>query len=645
MAGSSCFYDATIYKSVDGQVTYSFGQVDLFNLDRLDFDKIVINGDVALGNGKGKPLPNFSKVEINGEFDCSSFAILPDSVMPAGITALRCLYSFNSLAVLKEILPSTVKTLYVRNAIINAVQKDEETLQIAQEFLSVFPELEVIGKTETLRLREVIQNKQSKEKKIVSSKSTARAVVKSVKENTNSRIGFLSIADAALRIKEFPEFQKISIRDIKKQLKTFMYEHDDDVRWGNVQNYVLESTIPELVIELLKSADNAGGVVGENNVAQVETVEKKVEIKQEVEEVKKLEKTESEDLKPVVIKKFFDKRIWALVCKTVKSNKALLLKFLHNINDVNLNPVQKDVRVGAGRVACVKKGELKLVPNLELKNSCYIAQGFGRDNNRPRVIWCVLQNGEWVASAFYPNHGDGKNKCAYNSAILSNALRDKTAANFADNRQNYIDVETLLSDFMNENEKDLVDTKDGKKNIVPTPVVEVEEKNVVEPQVVSEPENISADSLNEVKESVAPQSEAKKEEVASVSEPVPVLPEVKETVKPKRPRIRRIIKGNTDVLPELEKSLEIYTKEDILYQMSYSFEDAFSLMNRDIFELKQKLMSETDTEKSLELAKQLSEKLQDKQTIEQNMQVAKKTFDLFKQYMSIHMGRKKGKTL
>lgn len=180
---------------------------------------------------------------------------------------------------------------------------------------------------------------------------------------------------------------------------------------------------------------------------------------------------------------------------------------------------------------------------------------------------------------------------------------------------------------------------------MPTPVVEVEEKNVVEPQVVSEPENISADSLNEVKESVAPQSEAKKEEVVSVSELVPVLPEVKETVKPKRPRIRRIIKGNTDVLPEPEKSLEIYTKEDILYQMSYSFEDVFSLMNRDIFELKQKLMSETDTEKSLELAKQLSEKLQDKQTIEQNMQVAKKTFDLFKQYMSIHMGRKKGKTL
>ena len=50
MAGSSCFYDATIYKTVDGQVTYSFGQVDLFNLDLLDFDKIVINGDVALGN-------------------------------------------------------------------------------------------------------------------------------------------------------------------------------------------------------------------------------------------------------------------------------------------------------------------------------------------------------------------------------------------------------------------------------------------------------------------------------------------------------------------------------------------------------------------------------------------------------------------
>lgn len=648
MASNSCFYDATIYKTVDGQVTYSFEQVDLLNLAALDFDKIVINGDVSLGNGKGKPLPDLSKVEINGEFDCSSFSILADSVMPEGITALRCLYSFNSLAVLKGMLPSTVKTLYVRNAIINSVQKDEEALQTAQEFLSVFPEVEVIGKTETLRLRDVIQKKQVKEKKTVASKSSVRSVVKNVKESTSSRIGFLSIADAALRIKEFPEFQKVGIKDIKKQLKTFMYEHDDDIRWGNVQNYVLESTIPELVVELLKSVDNAGAVVGENNVAQVETVEKKIEIKQEVEEVKKSEKTESEDLKPVVIKKFFDKRIWAAVCKTVKSNKALLLKFLHNINDVNLNPVQKDMRVGAGRVACVKKGELKLVPNLELKNSCYIAQGFGRDNNRPRVIWCVLQNGEWVASAFYPNHGDGKNKCAYNSAILSNALRDKTAANFADNRQNYIDVETLLSDFLNESEKDLANAKGSEKDIVPTSVVEIDktvEKAVAEPEALPEPENIPSDNVGVVKESVIAQPLPQKEEVASIPEQVSELPEVKDIVKTKRPRIRRVVKGDTDVLPEPEKSLEIYTKEDFLYQMNYSFEDVFSLMNKDIFEIKQKLMSETDTEKSLELAKQLSEKLQDKQTIEQNMQVAKKTFDLFKQYMSIQMVRKKGKTL
>lgn len=642
MASNSCFYDATIYKTVDGQVTYSFGQVDLFNLDALDFDKIVINGDVSLGNGKGKPLPNLSKVEINGEFDCSSFSIAADSVMPEGITALRCLYSFNSLAVLKGMLPTTVKTLYVRNAIINAVQKDAEALQTAQEFLSVFPAVEVIGKTETLRLRDVIQKTQVKEKKTVASKSSVRPVVKNVKESTTSRIGFLSIADAALRIKEFPEFQKVGIKDIKKHLKTFMYEHNDDVRWGNVQNYVLESKIPELVIELLNSVDNSGTAVSESNGAQVEIVEKKAEIRQEVEEVKK---SESEDLKPIVIKKFFDKRIWAAVCKTVKSNKALLLKFLHNINDVNLNPVQKDMRVGAGRVACVKKGELKLVPNLELKNSCYIAQGFGRDNNRPRVIWCVLQNGEWVASAFYPNHGDGKNKCAYNSAILSNALRDKTAVNFADNRQNYIDVETLLSDFLNENEKDLVDIKDSEKNIVLTPVVEIDkvvEKNVVEPAVIAEPENIPSDNVGEAKEAAVAQPLPQKEEVASVPEQVSELPEVKDIVKTKRPRIRRVVKGDTDVLPEPEKSLEIYTKEDILYQMNYSFEDVFNLMNRDIFDIKQKLMTETDTEKSLELATQLAEKLQDKRTIEQNMQVAKKTFDLFKQYMSMHaLGKKR----
>ena len=58
-------------------------------------------------------------------------------------------------------------------------------------------------------------------------------------------------------------------------------------------------------------------------------------------------------------------------------------------------------------------------------------------------------------------------------------------------------------------------------------------------------------------------------------------------------------------------------------------------MNKHIVEIKQRLTSETDTVKSLGVLKTLSEKLEEKQWLEKNIETVWKAFDILKQYMQI----------
>lgn len=117
------FYNAVVTRTVNGLSVTKNEKINISDLSSVDFDKVVINEDVFLPNGKGQPLPDFSNVYINGSFDCSSFSITKDSVLPRGINVLKCFYSLNDLSILNGILPDSVKKVYVRNAIINSIKK------------------------------------------------------------------------------------------------------------------------------------------------------------------------------------------------------------------------------------------------------------------------------------------------------------------------------------------------------------------------------------------------------------------------------------------------------------------------------------------------------------------------------------------
>lgn len=587
------FYNAVVTRTVNGLSVTKNEKINISDLSSVDFDKVVINEDVFLPNGKGQPLPDFSNVYINGSFDCSSFSITKDSVLPRGINVLKCFYSLNDLSILNGILPDSVKKVYVRNAIINSIKKDVNSFKAAEDFLVLYPNVEVIGKSEDLNLQNVVVSIKSSESQ---QKAVSQLIDKASSANTlnNKQVyaGYSDVSAAALELKNLDEFKDIDIKDLKKSIKTFLYKNADNDEWGNVKNYILTDKLPDLAISLLTETEeqstdkkvNTENVKNNEIQPVVETVSKKIE-----------------EIEPIKIKKFFNKSVWSSVYKACKGNKPLLLKLLTTINDINLHPTQNRLVGGAGRVVYLKDGAMKVASSLELKNSCYLSQGFGRDNNRPRIVWCILSDGTFVASEFFANHGDGKNKSAYNTYIMSNNQKDRIEKYFADNRSEYLDVKKLLMDLKKEKKQ--------------------EEYNKLEPKLVH------SDVTEDLKEQQIIVQENISEQKKIESLPVPEI-EIKEVVVAADKSVKR---GR----PKKQKKAEESDKKDVLFEANYTLTDVFEVMNKHIVEIKQRLTSETDTVKSLGVLKTLSEKLEEKQWLEKNIETVWKAFDILKQYMQI----------
>lgn len=155
-----------------------------------------------------------------------------------------------------------------------------------------------------------------------------------------------------------------------------------------------------------------------------------------------------------------------------------------------------------------------------------------------------------------------------------------------------------------------------------------------------------------------------------LSSDVEKAPDELKVEKPKRPRIRRVIKEKTQkenkkneilkptAVPEefvvdkppvtssekttgtaeAEKVIEQFDevpefKKEPVFQVSYELEDVFNIISEEIMKLKKALLSETDTDRSLALATSLAEKLKDKQILESNIDIAKRTFDILKRHV------------
>lgn len=648
MALVSSIYKASIYKHDENGASVSSCPVDLSRLD-FDFDRIVIQDDVALANGRSSLLPDFSKIEIKGEFDCSTYTLTSGSVLPKGIIALKCLHSISTLDVLFGIkLPETIERIYIRNSLINSIKSDEEILKKAKAFLKKHPTIKVYGKSENLCLNNVIESLEKK-KEVAPVKRSGPVRPSPVASIAKSKVpeGYMDIAMVVKELREIDEYKNISVRDLRGRVKKFLYLNNQDGQWGKIQGYVFADKLSELAVQLL--IDGA-----------LEVAEKQAE-KQPVVEVAKpavaSEKKVSvpEELKPVKIKKYFDKGVWTNVIKVCKGDAKAIKKFLEDIDSVNM-PFNMN-RSGTGKVAGIKNGEIKNIPNVEYKKGSFIAQGFGRANNRPRVLWAILDANTLVSYKYFDNHGDGKNKNDYHSAIY-NSSKEKIKSSFTENFNSYLDLDDLMAEVLEE----LAGKEKTTEEVVPVvkeePVVsksdkqEISEIKVEKMQVSVELVPVERsltevkrfESLEKVKEvAVLPVKKKRGRPVKSTkqSEDAVQVPQGFEIAEDGTIIRKNVQDTKAEVKEEKIENKETSKQEPVwndVASVSYNLSDIYDIMNKDIYDIKQELLKEQDVEKSLSLVERLTQALKQKKKMEENEDIVKKALEIF-----VHISSERGK--
>lgn len=481
---------------------YEDCEVDLLNLPRDMYsaeNPMIILGNVVLPNGKKMPLPDFAGVVILGGFDCSTFLLDANSVLPVGISALDCSHSIGDLGALIDILPDSVARVFVRSAILNNVKNDKDNARhFATEFQKKYPDVCVTDGKRTLAgvLAEIDKAKDM----IVHSDDVAPAVEQknASPEKTEDWLGQGELLVECKKVSEI--LAKIPDADLLRYIKiarsslflfgvkvSVMKRKDGvDVMCINRSDVkVIVARIFELIDENQARLDK--GEKTKNAKNKNPKKEAVVPVTEKRDEASSGFYVGTQQVVPVEIKKYIPTRLWGQLRSACGDNKKMLLGFLNDINAINVNPASTQGK----RVAYIQDGELKFSNTIYLKSAQCLAQSFCKENNRARIIWAVCGN-VFLCTDFFPEHE--KAKRAYQKAIR------KMDINLSDfdltDTQEYKNVEDLIKelgdgrdDFEPADVAPMLKNKPGtaKKNVaensVATPVEMVAKQEIVSDKV------------------------------------------------------------------------------------------------------------------------------------------------------------------
>lgn len=399
--------------------------VDMTSLPYGKFDAshpLFIKSDVDMGKSKDKPaLPVFSDVIIMGMFDCSSYTINQKTILPNGITALKCLHSISSLDDLRGILPSSVHKVIVRHAILNSVKKnDKNALVIAQQFVKDYPDVEVVS-DKNVSLSDVLKDITT-EKTTAPVKASATVSEKSYKTKTEE---WLSTEELIQIFKSENSSIELSDKDIARFIRmarnkksdlnlnksecmcgndVFVCVHRDDaskVMDFIRQQYVRATDIPKQAVVIASDPKPDRGI---EPVAPTKYF------------------VGNKEVQETVIKKYIKNNVWKEIQKHYKNNVDKQLEFLQAIEVINIRPVDT---AGNG-VYYIQDGVVQKSSTITFKNVQWLAQGFGTLDDRSRIVWCMNDCG-FIATEYFEEH-EKKQSVDYKKTIRQKDVSGITTA-------------------------------------------------------------------------------------------------------------------------------------------------------------------------------------------------------------------------
>lgn len=470
---------------------YEEYEVDLLNPPRDMYspeNPMIILGSVVLPNGKKAPLPDFTGITILGGFDCSTFMLNSDSVLPRSIIALDCSYSIGDLGVLIGILPNTVVRVFVRGAILNNIKNDKDDARhYATEFKKMHPNVTVTDGKRTLDgiFAEIDKDKEVVAESVVDTPMEKEGV--SVPEKTDDWLEQEELVSECKKVSErlkcvsdadLVRFVKMARSGLARSgIKTALMKRSDDVSVMCVNR----ADVQTIVARVLELIDEKRARLDKKNA-----LEKTKSEKESVKPVQDSERSsgkfyvDNQEVVPVEIKKYIPTRLWGQLRSACGDNKVMLLGFLNDINAINVNPASTQGK----KLAYIQDGELKFSNTIHLKSAQCLAQSFCKTNNRARIVWSVCGN-VFLCADFFPEHE--KTKRAYQKSLHSSPV-DLSKINLSDvsEYKNVADLIAELSIINNNNKPDKKETKAKKKveNTVNKPVVTDVTKKTVADKVV-----------------------------------------------------------------------------------------------------------------------------------------------------------------
>lgn len=594
-------YTAMITKSDE---TF-FHQVDIFNLPYNEFDEqcpLVISDDVDMGKSKKRDWPDLSNVIMFGTFDCSNFAITPETPMPRKFKRLICRFSIKDLGDLIGLLPAGVKSVVVRSALMNNIKKNKDNaLATARQFVTMYPNVNVTDEKQTLA---DILHGIDHISEPVAGQATCQKINPGEKyaiksdpwlDTTELAVRCAALSDKIASLTEESRRRYVRMARSSKvglNLKTAYLRRPTD---GEIVRCTHQDSAPTCVDYILGCLFEQ-----EQDIGLLKSVQKhdnnEVTTKQQTQTTLPTSTEQkmffgADEVRPIVIKKYISKSAWTQIRAKCACSTSELLRLLNDIECINVDPASTK---GAS-VVYVQNGLVHKSRTVKFKSVHCLCQGFGSKDNRSRLVWGMSGN-IFVCQKFFADHSTNYDYQRY--------IRDLDVDMSALDLSEFFYVPDLINDLSGGRE----DTSD---------------KDVSCDKAEASSVSDSVDETIKTSEYVP--------ETKKVTNPVRDKEEVKnDTLAHSRIKSQHICRSASSpvVSANMPSKAFVETKKTPtdwvdLYSLNYSIVQQYECLQKRQSGILEQMLSEPDTEKMMRMNCELQQVLQSKHDCEKSLQKLK----------------------
>lgn len=410
------------------------------------FPWLVIHGNFYCS----KYSKNFPRI-VCETFDCSRLGkdyITKDTFLPL-THEINCAYSITDFDVLMDILPDTVEVLVVEPKLIkkSALLKDKEHLTKTQAFIEEYPNITVLD-TNGNNLLNILQeiDRDFEAKKLQAQVEKVETATHQIQETFEIKIKgkHLDVKEIFAYCRGCDEFESLVDDALERLIRNVL----SDQRQNGIRKKMMRRA--DGVNVVCVDAEQLDNVCADILNLMQDRVKEKIEEKPITVKQEQKNKTKTEIVKPIKIKKYIKQSQFKEVIKSSGENNAYAA--ISAIKEINLDPLEMQFQ---GSVRIIKDGKETVSATVKKESGCCLVQSIDSSNHSDtkRIVWNVADGPQGlilVCVGFREHHNTKKASNMYEDLrSMAYKKRTYTTKDLAD----YLDVDSICDDSNSGNDE------------------------------------------------------------------------------------------------------------------------------------------------------------------------------------------------